>query len=156
MKKKKRKSFLVLKSLSEYTDKQPWQVHFITDALKIASLITALSRLNWVPTFTRADKAYGGKKAPGGWTHRSAPSLGAKLTSRLWALAMTSFSLFCAKDKDISDCRMRLRAPNPEMQAVQVIRCQFSQDQWQSASRLQCLWQGGKCRCSLSLTTQCL
>lgn len=35
----KKESFLGLKSLSEYTEKQSWQGHFITDALKIASLL---------------------------------------------------------------------------------------------------------------------
>lgn len=71
-----------------------------------------------MPILTRPDKVYAGKMAPGGQTQKSAPSLGAKLTSHLWALEMTSFSLACAEVKDISDSRTRLRTPNPETQAA--------------------------------------
>lgn len=123
-------------------------MHFVTDSLKISSFITAFSRANWVPICTRADKAYLGKVASGWETQRSALSLGAKLTSHLWALDMTSFSLSYAKDKGISDSRMRLRGPNLEMEAVQRIRCQSSQKPW--------LWWGGTCRRSPSLATGCL
>lgn len=141
-------SFFILKSLSVYIDKQSWEVDFITDSLKISSFITALSRANCVPILTGADEAYLGKVASGWETQRSALSLGAKLTSHLWALDLTSFSLSYAKDKDISDSRMRLRGPNPEMETAQGIRCQFSQKPW--------LWRGGTCRHSPSLTTGCL
>jgi len=77
--------------------------------------------------------------ASGQQTQRSAPSLGAELTSHLWAPAMTSSSISCAKDKDVSDSRTRLKAPNLEMQAAQMRRCQSSQEPGQSASYLQWL-----------------